>query len=301
MANPTQAVAAERPRVEAVHPLAATMLAPDGPPFRPPALTGPKPQPPTTRVVADVDAVSTGETMRPAAAGLPERGPLPPLAALRPAASAPSAPSELPPDSSDDLQLPKRRSSLVMWIAVAAVLGGAAALFASPSLRKLSPGDDSAARPAATAHPPPSAIGIEKQNEAPSAAPPGETTALAAQPAKAATAEPAATAAEPATTSQTAATAASPSAAPHANDQGAEVDPAVLAALQPGQGYLYVASPLSTNVYLYGNLAGTTNQRITTKCGPRFIRLGTELGKWQTEGLVQIVKCGAVTRVEMGQ
>jgi hypothetical protein len=62
-----------------------------------------------------------------------------------------------------------------------------------------------------------------------------------------------------------------------------------------------VASPLSTNVYLYGILAGTTNQRIVSKCGPRFIRLGTELGKWQTEGLVQIVKCGALTRVEMGQ
>ena len=62
-----------------------------------------------------------------------------------------------------------------------------------------------------------------------------------------------------------------------------------------------MASPLTTNVYLYGILAGTTNQRIITKCGPRFIRLGTELGKWQTEGLVQIVKCGALTRVEMGR
>jgi hypothetical protein len=94
-------------------------------------------------------------------------------------------------------------------------------------------------------------------------------------------------------------------AAPRPDGKGegaeAEVDSEALSALGPGQGYLYVASPLSTNVYLYGILAGTTNQRIATKCGPRFIRLGTELGKWQTEGLVQIVKCGALTRVEMGR
>src|SRR5262249_40638844 len=89
--------------------------------------------------------------------------------------------------------------------------------------------------------------------------------------------------------------------ADEAHDTGAELDSAAVAALSPGQGYLYVASSLSTNVYLYGILAGTTNQRIITKCGPRFIRLGRELGKWQTEGLVQIVKCGALTRVEMGQ
>jgi hypothetical protein len=54
-------------------------------------------------------------------------------------------------------------------------------------------------------------------------------------------------------------------------------------------------------VYVYGILAGTTNQRITSKCGPRFIRLGSAPGIWQGEGQVQIVKCGALTRMEMGQ
>jgi hypothetical protein len=73
----------------------------------------------------------------------------------------------------------------------------------------------------------------------------------------------------------------------------------LLASLPKGQGFLYVASPLATNVYVYGLLAGTTNQRITTNCGPRFLRLGTVPGAWQGEGVVRIVKCGALTRVEM--
>jgi hypothetical protein len=70
-------------------------------------------------------------------------------------------------------------------------------------------------------------------------------------------------------------------------------------ALQKGYALLYVASPLQTNVYVYGLLAGKTNERITTKCGPRFIRLGSAPGVWQGEGLVQIAKCGELTRVEL--
>jgi DNA-binding response OmpR family regulator len=307
MANPPPIAAAESTRPD---PLASTVLAGDAAAHRP--VLGVRPPPPsTTRVVADTDAIPTGETVRPAAAGLPEQGPLPPLGAFRPAEFAAPRPDAPSPDSGDDYELPKRRSSLGMWIAVAAVLGGAAALFATPSLRKLSPAEQSAARPEAPPAPA-SALGLEKKTEMQRTAAPTDT---AAPPETAKTMAPADTAAPPETTkaapeqppaasarpAATVATGASPSAAPAADDKGAEVDSAALAALPPGQGYLYVASHLSTNVYLYGNLAGTTNQRITTKCGPRFIRLGTELGKWQTEGLVQIVKCGALTRVEMGQ
>ena len=75
---------------------------------------------------------------------------------------------------------------------------------------------------------------------------------------------------------------------------------AELAAIPRGQGYLFVASSLATNVYVYGNLAGTTNERILTKCGPRFLRLGTAPGAWQGEGSVQMVKCGGFTRIVMG-
>ncbi len=291
--SPVQTAEAERARSVA---FASTLLAQD-PPARPVerAVTGSSQ--PTTRVVADSDALPTGETMRPAAAGIPETGPLPPLSAVGPARFQPNAPELRAPDSSGGDVLPKRRSSLGMWIAVAAVLGGAAALFASPSLRRLSPGDQAATvateSPRATVATPESPKTSDtRSSPAPAEPTATEPTATATETAKAATAQSAA----PPTTPSAGATA-----VPHPSEEGALVDSAALSALGPGQGYLYVASPLSTNVYLYGILAGTTNQPIATKCGPRFIRLGTELGKWQTEGLVQIVKCGALTRVEMGQ
>lgn len=82
-------------------------------------------------------------------------------------------------------------------------------------------------------------------------------------------------------------------------DGAGEPDAAALATLQRGQGFLWVDSPLATNVYIYGNLAGTTRQRITTKCGPRFVRLGTAPGAWQSEGVVAVVKCGGFTRLEI--
>ncbi len=90
-----------------------------------------------------------------------------------------------------------------------------------------------------------------------------------------------------------------PPGAPSPSSQESEDDQAAILSLAPGTGFLYVVSPLATNVYIYGLLAGTTNQRIATKCGPRFIRLGTKLGSWQGEGEAHVVKCGALTRVEM--
>jgi DNA-binding response OmpR family regulator len=78
-----------------------------------------------------------------------------------------------------------------------------------------------------------------------------------------------------------------------------EPDQAALAALEKGTGFLVVASSLQTNVYLYGILAGQTNQRLVSKCGPRFIRLGTAPGAWQTQGSVTVVKCGGFTRVQL--
>jgi len=296
ISSPNPVVEPAYTRPGAAHPFASTVLSQaTGAGSNEPA--GPPLPSPTTRVVADADALPTGETMRPAAAGLPEGGPLPPLSALRPGASPQTSPSSRPPDSSDDYVLPKRGSSLGMWIAVAAVLGAAAALFASPSLRKLTPGEQSGTRPAEA---PSSASEPEKTSDTRGQPPPSEPVAAPPETATAVPAKPEASAAEQATASAApGAPATAP--APQGEPSGAEVDSAALAALSPGQGYLYVASPLSTNVYLYGILAGTTNQRIVTKCGPRFIRLGTELGKWQTEGLVQIVKCGALTRVQMGQ
>jgi hypothetical protein len=200
----------------------------------------------------------------------------------------------------------------VKWIVAAVIVGGAAAFVASPTLRTRAAGEPTTSPPTAVANPPPtpaSGSNLEKVSETvPSKEAPAEVSSAAAAPsevAPSATAEsaavppaaaPSATAATPAPSAGTPSSALAPS-----SGSGSEVDPSALAALGPGQGYLYIASPLSTNVYVYGILAGTTNQRITSKCGPRFIRLGSAPGIWQGEGQVQIVKCGALTRMEMGQ
>jgi hypothetical protein len=86
---------------------------------------------------------------------------------------------------------------------------------------------------------------------------------------------------------------------PNAAGPSEEPDDAALQSLEKGTGFLFVSSPLQTNVYLYGILAGPTNQRLVSKCGPRFIRLGTAPGAWQSDGVVAIVKCGGFTRVQI--
>ncbi|HEX4340097.1 MAG TPA: hypothetical protein VH062_29520 [Polyangiaceae bacterium] len=292
---------AARSAAETVHPfsgLRAQAEAPEDAPARPVQTT--------TRVVADHDASGTGDTMRPAAAGLPESTPPPPLAGFGPAfRGSPAVPRNLTDDLDEDFAPPKRRSSLGLWIVIAAIIGGGAAFLATPSLRKHAvTAPATAAQAVAPPAPEPSAAGLEKASDTTTPAVPAGTTAsptASAAPSATVAAEtppPSATAAASAAPSATAtAEAATPT--PHDDKGGPELDQAALAALAPGQGYLYVASPLETNVFLYGNLAGTTNQRITSKCGPRFIRLGTTLGNWQGEGQVQIVKCGALTRIEM--
>jgi len=258
-------------------------------------------------VVADPDALETGDTMRPETAGIREHpSPVPHLAPPRvpsfgnPQRDLPKPAVQMPLE--EDSGLPPRRRSPAVWAAaVAVVLGGLAAFVVAPSLRGMFGTTTAApAVPAPTSTPLPAATGGNPE-PAQEVKEPGAEAVQGAPAAKAsAGAEPAApksaaapSAAAPAATTSVPAAAAAP--------ESATLDDAALSALEPGKGYLYVASPLATNVYIYGNLAGTTNQKIATKCGPRFIRLGTERGAWQGEGLVQIVKCGALTRVEMGQ
>jgi hypothetical protein len=189
-------------------------------------------------------------------------GTLPPTRVARVSSVPPSANG--PRDS--EIRIPTSGPSPAIWVLVAIVVGAAAAFLAVPRRPPEAP------RPSVTTTVPPVA-----------SLPTPEMLPPAAESTSAASTPPAASA--------SGATAPSPFAA--------EPDAALLASLQKGEGFLYVLSPLATNVYIYGLLAGTTNQRITTKCGPRFLRLGTRPGAWQTEGLVQIVKCGAFTRVEM--
>jgi hypothetical protein len=148
--------------------------------------------------------------------------------------------------------------------------------------------------PKVTAVPPPqTALPVA---ETPSAAP-TEAPSAASAAASAVAEEPAPAPARAPAEIASASAPTTPVAPKAVTDESADAD--ALATLKKGQGFLLVASPVQTNVYVYGNLAGTTNQRITTNCGPRFLRLGTAPGQWQSEGFVQIVKCGALTRVEM--
>jgi DNA-binding response OmpR family regulator len=193
--------------------------------------------------------------------------------------------SSVPPSAhgsrDSEIRIPTSGLSPAMWVLAAIVLGGAAAFVVVP---RRTPG-------------PPPHPSVAKTMPSLASAPEPQMATAAAEPTVSAPTEaprPSAVAPEVA-----------PSAAPSApassapSPVGAEADRVALASLQKGEGFLYVASPLATNVYVYGLLAGTTNQRITTKCGPRFLRLGTRPGAWQSEGVVQIVKCGALTRVEM--
>jgi DNA-binding response OmpR family regulator len=199
-----------------------------------------------------------------------------------------------------DIELPTNGSNRLPWLLVIGIGAGALAFFAVPFIRNAvsPPAPEASATRAATALPAPmapvprvtaravepSAPSASAGSEAPSAAAPADTAA----PAASAPAAPA--------SAEVPSAAAAPSPPP---SSGEEPDDAALATLEKGTGFLFVASPLQTNVYLYGILAGQTNQRIVSKCGPRFIRLGTAPGAWQTQGSVSIVKCGGFTRVHM--
>lgn len=216
----------------------------------------------------------------------------------------PAAPAPTPAERSPELErakstAPRRGPSPLAWVGFGVVVLGIGAAIGLLFLKR-APAPTVARSSSAAASTKEvvtslSVLPASPPTAAPTVAPSGTSTvalasaAPAPEPAAVPSAMPAAASAAP-----PAAGAAQP---PAASEPGA----AELATLPNGQGFLYVASPLATNVYVYGNLAGTTNQWIQTKCGPRFLRLGTAPGAWQGEGVVNIVKCGGTTRVEMGQ
>jgi DNA-binding response OmpR family regulator len=218
-----------------------------------------------------------------------------------------------PPRPRAKLRTPKRGVPVAIWFVAAAGVVAAGALLGAPLLR----GSTKTPEPRAETAPKPTALAVPAPTNAPSlAVKPSATAAVAsAAPAPEPSANASAAAEPSAAPSATvaAAPAPEPSAAPAALPSEApasaatappaegalEPDATALASLEHGAGFLYVASPLATNVYVYGNLLGPTNQRLVSKCGPRFLRLGTTPGAWQGEGFVQIVKCGGFTRVEM--
>lgn len=233
---------------------------------------------------------------------------VPPVGEAKPSSSIPTP----PPRPRAKLRTPKRGVPVAIWFVAAAGVVAAGALLGAPLLR----GSTRTAVPPADVAPKPTVLAAPAppSETAPAVADPSATAPVASAADSAALAATAAPAPEPsATASATAAPAPEPSAAPSTppseapasaatapSTEGAlEPDATALASLEHGAGFLYVASPLATNVYVYGNLLGPTNQRLVSKCGPRFLRLGTAPGAWQGEGFVQIVKCGGFTRVEM--
>ncbi len=189
------------------------------------------------------------------------------------------SPEKRTTDAPEELRVPTRKVSPIIWAVAAFVAAGAVAATVLPSRHS-----DGAAP--------------TSQLVATTLSPPPVASAPAPRPVAAPAALPALVAAPVA-----------PSASVPASAPVAPLAPAPLAArlsesadlavLKKGQALLYVDSPVATNVYIYGLLAGRTNEPITTKCGPRFIRLGTALGAWQGDGVVQIVKCGVSTHIAM--
>lgn len=73
-------------------------------------------------------------------------------------------------------------------------------------------------------------------------------------------------------------------------------DPSELAA---HLGYLYVSSPIDTQVFVQGKAAGKTNSYLEVFCGRRYLRLGTAPGEWQGDGVGFKIACQKVNQITL--
>jgi hypothetical protein len=211
--------------------------------------------------------------------------------------------SQVPPSASTveseaPIEIPKDGSNRLAWLLLIGLGAGALAFFAVPLIRKAvsPPPAPETTAPVATGLPAPMAPVPRVTARAVEPSAPPASAGSGAPSAAASAAAPVAPAPEAPASAEVPSTTAAQAPPP---SSGEVPDDAALAALEKGTGFLFVASPLQTNVYLYGILAGQTNQRLVSKCGPRFIRLGTAPGAWQSQGSVSVVKCGGFTRVQM--
>jgi DNA-binding response OmpR family regulator len=70
--------------------------------------------------------------------------------------------------------------------------------------------------------------------------------------------------------------------------------------LPENMAYIYIASPLKQAlVFVHGVPYGATNQWLRTKCGLRFVRLGTAPGRWLSPGVPSRVRCRAGNVIEI--
>lgn len=66
------------------------------------------------------------------------------------------------------------------------------------------------------------------------------------------------------------------------------------------EGYLVVRFAEAGEVYLTGIAAGQANQKLRTRCGLRYTRVGENpLGRWLSVGQTVDIKCQAVTDVTL--
>jgi DNA-binding response OmpR family regulator len=88
-----------------------------------------------------------------------------------------------------------------------------------------------------------------------------------------------------------------PSDAPANAKVGVPAPPKDASELAGHLGYLYVVSPIDTQVFVQGKAAGKTNSYLEVFCGRRYLRLGTAPGEWQSEGLGFKIGCQQVNQL----
>ncbi|HEX2736007.1 MAG TPA: hypothetical protein VHM70_30610 [Polyangiaceae bacterium] len=229
------------------------------------------------------------------------------------------------------------RGWLVAMGAVAAVLGGLLIYSQRTSTGKPKQHTDSPAALAGTSGPVPPQVVASKAPEV--ALVPAQTPALAsnvnpvdssavagiagsqasAQPSAAAEPEPSASAAsaptlpapqapeasassnvvEVAPVVEVAAPGEVPSAIPEAHPPSANIPPPPDEKLPEDSAWLYVRSNLDTRVFVHGVDHGTTNQWFKSRCGGRFIRLGSAPGVWQSPGIPAKLRCRQGNEIEI--
>jgi DNA-binding response OmpR family regulator len=70
-----------------------------------------------------------------------------------------------------------------------------------------------------------------------------------------------------------------------------------LSTLSEDQAYLFVRSSIGARVYVHGVDVGTTNQWLRSRCGFRFIRLGTAPGAWLSDGKPSKLQCRSTNEI----
>ncbi len=232
-----------------------------------------------SRSQPDAKASAAAQPRPQAAAGAPTTQTRGKIVVLPSAAAPTAAPTAAAP-------APKRK---VGWIALVLVIGALAGIGVLASRRK--------PQPRAPTPTPASAARVTPEAPAPlePAAPAAHPEGVAPPAASGATLAPVA--------SETPAAAGS-AVASAPNEPGEPTGPALQPPKDPSElaahlGYLYVSSPIDTQVFVQGKAAGQTNTYLEVFCGRRYLRLGTAPGEWQSDGVGFKISCQKINRIAL--